>query len=130
MPDDILTISALSSLSGTYSIDINNSVLNPPMWGNNGINWGYGPATVGTINSNSPLTQPNGISTTGNIKVGGDAEFNGGVKVGGVDVVKLLSDIQDRLAILTPNPVKLEKYESLRKAYDHYKLMEKLIGDE
>ena len=42
----------------------------------------------------------------------------------------MLESIEDRLAILQPDPAKLEKFAALKKAYDHYKLMEKLIGDD
>ena len=46
-------------------------------------------------------------------------------------VRKLFEKIEDRLAIvLDPDPKKLEKFKALKKAYDHYKLMEKLIGEE
>jgi hypothetical protein len=41
-----------------------------------------------------------------------------------------LESIESRLAILQPNPEKLEKFEALKKAYEHYKLLETLINDE
>jgi hypothetical protein len=42
-----------------------------------------------------------------------------------------MEKIEDRLAILAePDPMKLEKFAALKKAYDHYKLMEKIIGDD
>jgi len=37
--------------------------------------------------------------------------------------------IQDRLAILAPKPELLEKYEALKQAYDHYKMLEALCMD-
>lgn len=40
-----------------------------------------------------------------------------------------LSAIEDRLAILKPDPEKLEKWEALREAYEHYKSLEALIGN-
>ena len=64
------------------------------------------------------------------LHVNGDAEFDGDVKIKGVSIAKALEDIQKRLAILVPDPAKLEKYEALRKAYNHYILLEKLIGEE
>ena len=39
---------------------------------------------------------------------------------------KALEDIQKRLAILVPDPAKLEHFAALKKAYDHYKLLEAL----
>ena len=65
------------------------------------------------------------------IKVAGDAEFEGDIKIKGRSLEKLLTTIEDRLAILqTPDPKKLEKYAALKKAYDHYKTLERLIGED
>ena len=78
----------------------------------------------------NPYIATNNGSTSG-ISVKGDAEFDGNVKIKGRDVSKLFEKIEDRLAILMePDPAKLEKFVALKKAYDHYKLLEKLIGDE
>jgi hypothetical protein len=42
-----------------------------------------------------------------------------------------LEIINQRLAILeTPTEEKLQKYAALKKAYDHYKMVEKLLNDE
>jgi len=38
-----------------------------------------------------------------------------------------LDSINERLAILQPNPEHLEKYDALREAYEHYKTLERLI---
>jgi hypothetical protein len=38
----------------------------------------------------------------------------------------MLATIEKRLAILTPDPAKLEHFEALQKAYDHYKTLEAL----
>ena len=67
---------------------------------------------------------------TPSIQVTGNAEFNGDIKWKGRDLGKLLETIEKRLAILTPNPKKLEKYEALQKAYAHYKLLEALCHEE
>lgn len=42
-------------------------------------------------------------------------------------IQKQLDAINERLAILQPNPEHLEKYEALRNAYEHYKTLERLI---
>ena len=60
------------------------------------------------------------------LQVTGDAEIDGKLTVGGKDIATSLEAIEKRLAILVPDPAKLEHFESLRKAYDHYKLMEAL----
>jgi len=101
---------------------------------------GYGAVPSGPYvytTNNTSNTQP--WITTGSgtgigqssLKVIGDAEIDGNLKVKGRDLGKLFEKIEDRLAIVSnPDPKKLEKFKALKKAYDHYKLMEKLIGEE
>lgn len=60
------------------------------------------------------------------IHVKGDSEFEGKVKINGQDLGEFMETISKRLAILVPDPAKLEHFEALKKAYDHYKMMEKL----
>ena len=111
--------------------------------------------TVGGIQSFGSITVPNTITTTGttgngymygagtghswvtpnsantgSITVKGDAEFDGDVKIKGHSINKLLERIEDRLAILMdPDPARLEKFQALRKAYDNYKLMDRLCQE-
>ena len=80
--------------------------------GSNGTAW----ATVGT-------------GYTPSIKVTGDAEFDGKVKINGQDLAEFMDTISKRLAILVPDPAKLEKFEALKKAYNHYKLLEALCHE-
>ena len=96
--------------------------------------------TAGAVGSSSPYYTFNtagyngtwGTSTTNTgLHVTSDAEFEGDIKWKGRSLGKLLEKIEDRLAILPdPDPEKLKKFAALKKAYDHYKLMEKLIGDD
>ena len=95
--------------------------------------WGVGNLTT-NVGFNG--TYPNTTFTTNNtlagsigpntLEVNGDANFNGDVKIKGVNIVKFLEDLQKRLAILVPDPAKLAHFEALQKAYDHYKLLEAL----
>jgi hypothetical protein len=90
--------------------------------------------TNGTGNSmwtSSPYIINTTNTATPSISVSGDAEFSGDVKIKGRSLEKLLTTIEDRLAILSePDPEKLKKFAALKKAYDNYKLLEKLIGDD
>jgi hypothetical protein len=63
------------------------------------------------------------------LDVNGDANFEGDIKWKGRSLTNMIETIEKRLAILTPDPAKLEKFEALKKAYEHYKLMEKLCHD-
>lgn len=64
------------------------------------------------------------------LKVSGDANIQGNLTVNGVDIGTTLAKIQDRLAILVPDPARLDKYEALKQAYEHYKVLEALCVDE
>lgn len=78
--------------------------------------------------TNGTATATNGTSSA--IKIQGDAEIAGDLKVKGVNISDVLAKIQDRLAILVPDPERLEKYEALRQAYEHYKILEALCVEE
>jgi len=87
-----------------------------------------GSSYVYTTNSTSPwqnLTMTNN-SHPSSLNVKGDAEFEGKVKVNGQDIGEFMETISKRLAILVPDPAKLEHFEALKKAYNHYKMLEKL----
>ena len=47
-------------------------------------------------------------------------------QIDGVSLKDTLKSIQGRLAILVPDPEKLEKFEALKKCYEEYQLLEKL----
>ena len=100
-----------------------------------GVGGGGSGSTLISNGAGSGYTWAQPVWTTGtntpSIQVKGDAEFDGNVKIKGHDIVKLLEKMEDRLAILMdPDPEKLKKFQALKKAYDNYKLMEKLCIDE
>lgn len=78
---------------------------------------GIGPITTTGISNNS-------------LEVTGNANFKGDVTIDGVSVKDTLKKIQDRLAILVPDPKKLEQYEALQKAYRNYKMLEALCEEQ
>lgn len=45
------------------------------------------------------------------------------------DLKARISQIEERLAILIPNIELQEKFSALQEAYDHYKVLEKLLND-
>ncbi len=93
------------------------------------------PYSYGTININS-TAGINGTYSTVNssspgLHVKGDSEFEGDIKVNGRSLSKTLDKIADRLAILEePDPTRLEKYAALKKAYENYKMLDRLIGED
>jgi hypothetical protein len=52
------------------------------------------------------------------------------ITVGGKSLKEFMNKMEERLAILVPNPKKLEQFEALKKAYEHYKLMESLCQEQ
>jgi len=52
------------------------------------------------------------------------------IKIDGKSLKEFMKKMEQRLAILVPDPTKLEKFEALKKAYEHYKTMESLCFDE
>ena len=92
-------------------------------------------STNGTSPGWNPLSWPSitssGSTIDNSLSVKGNAEFDGDVKIQGHSILHLLKKIEDRLAVLQePDPDKLEKFVALKKAYEHYKTLERLIGDE
>jgi len=75
--------------------------------------------TIGTgINSSPNIVNINNDGI--DIKDGGD------IKINGSSLKEFMLKMEQRLAILVPDPEKLEKFEALKKAYEHYKTMEAL----
>jgi hypothetical protein len=90
---------------------------------------GYTLAT-GSNNGTWASVVSSGSTTTPSIQVKGDAEFEGNVTINGANLAETLQRIQDRLAILVPDPKLLNKYEALQQAYEHYKLLEALCVEQ
>lgn len=79
-------------------------------------------------NTSGPWLNPNtfyyGDNNTLNVK--GNIKCEGEIFLKDKPLGEILEQIQDRLAILVPDPKKLEKFEALKKAYDNYKMIEAL----
>jgi hypothetical protein len=69
----------------------------------------------------APLTVNSGSQS--GITVKGDADIEGSLKVKGVDISEMLSNIQDKLAIYQPAPELEEKWEELRELARKYKAL-------
>jgi hypothetical protein len=52
------------------------------------------------------------------------------ISIDGKSLKTFMNKMEERLAILVPDPSKLEKFEALKKAYEHYKLMESLCQEQ
>jgi len=129
--DDIIKIDDtidLSGLSGNMqytgnTFTYNNTTINTGALGASGsyyISNGTGPSW-----SNNPYVISTSNDKSG-LHVNGDAEFEGDIKWKGRSLGQMLETIEKRLSILQPDPEKLEHFEALRKAYEHYKTLEAL----
>lgn len=80
------------------------------------------------LSSNGTGTNWVDTSVNSTMNVNGNVVINeeGDIKLGDRSLKEFMTKMEDRLAILVPDPAKLEKFEALKKAYDHYKMMEKL----
>jgi hypothetical protein len=137
-------ISSFSALTTTDIATLNNMNYTTSgfhsSYGNVIINSGTGSATTyphttnntgGYLYSNGMGNQWSTITSNPGLHVKADAEFEGDIKWKGRSLGKLLEKIEDRLAILQePDAEKLEKFAALKKAYEHYKTLERLIGDD
>ena len=94
------------------------------------INSGY---TIGSAGGNYYTTgsyTTNNSSPSVNITSGGiDMAAGTDIKVDGKSLKEFMNKMEERLAILVPDPKKLEQFAALKKAYEHYKLMEKLCQE-
>ena len=78
---------------------------------------------AGSYNWNNPPT----VNITG---TGIDMAAGTDISIDGKSLKEFMNKMEERLAILVPNPKKLEQFEALKKAYEHYKLMEQLCQEQ
>lgn len=82
------------------------------------------PYTYNTTTGWNTYTQP---ATQGSIKVSGNAEFEGDIKIKGVNLTERLDAIEERLGILRPNNDLEGRWEKLKALGEEYRKLEKEI---
>ena len=89
---------------------------------------------TGIYNPNQTYTiSSGGLSNYGTIHIQGQNPTiaTDKVKIDLNELGELINVLKERFLIITPNFEKHEKYAALKKAYDHYKLLEAMLsGDE
>ena len=80
--------------------------------------------TTNGITLNPTYTDFNNFDS--DINVSQDAD----IKLGNKSLKEFMNKMEQRLAILQPDPKKLEKFDALKKAYEHYKTVEAMCFDE
>ena len=83
---------------------------------------------VSDINSGTFTINTSSISDTDYGSWGSDISVpeEGDIKIGNRSLKTFMDTMEKRMAILQPDPAKLEKFEALQKAYEHYKHLERL----
>jgi len=85
--------------------------------------WSSSNWSTGTLFTNSTVSPSVNLNDNGiEIKESGD------IKIGHRSLKTFMEKMEERLAILQPDPELLEKYEALRQAYEHYKTLEALCS--
>jgi len=135
--DDTITLG-----SGTFDYQLNQNSL----WPAATITSVTG-ASTGAVGAGYTFTSPNTIGSYGQIlttgtngltfadysnvnpglKVNGNAEFEGDVKIKGKSITEMFEKIEERLAILHPNEKLESKWEELKALGDRYRELEKEI---
>ena len=121
---DTITISsgAMGSSDQIYSIS-GNAIGDSTLTGSSGLYWGAGQAlTTNSIWDNITLSEP---SLSGaSLQVKGDANFEGEVSIKGKNIADMFEKIEERLAILHPNPELEDKWDELKELGRRYKELE------
>ena len=100
--------------------------------GSSGLYWGMN----GTSGSSGQVLTSNGTGSTifadpnlkgASIQVKGDAEFDGEVTIKGKNIADMFAKIEERLAILHPNPELEDKWDELKELAKRYKELEQEI---
>ena len=126
---DTITLTGASS-SPTYTV----SNISGTATGSSGIYWGvnsgssgqvYTTNTTGGSWANISLADPDLQGSTLSVK--GDADFEGEITIKGRNLTDMLDKIEERLAILHPNPKLEDKWDELKELGKRYKELEQEI---
>lgn len=107
-----------------------------PGYGSSGGSVSLGGSNGASVSYHNPIytsTNYNWNTATPKVRIGSDGiEMDEGadITVGGRSLTKILDAIEHRLSILVPDPNKLERYEALKQAYEHYRTLEALCAEE
>ena len=126
---------AQPTLTFDYSdtITLDTSITSPCTITIPGYSSNYNYTNTFTTSSGSGYTVGSGILNDSRVNIGNDGidiREGGDIKIGNQSLKEFMTKVEQRLSILVPDPAKLEKFEALKKAYEHYKTMESLCFDE
>ena len=111
-----------TSTSGTVTIP-NNTSSGSLYWGLNGTSASPGQVLTSTGTSTGWITSDPSLKGS-TLKVNGDADFDGEVTIKGKNIADMFSKIEERLAILHPNPELEDRWDELKELGKRYKELE------
>lgn len=118
-----------NSSGGTSQLSSTNYQNFYPIYTSSGT--GTGNSSITNTSNYGNLTFSTNPVNQSSLHVKGDVEIEGNLKVKGHDMAKLLTKIEDRLAILMePDQEKLRQFPALKKAYDQYKVLDALVSSD
>ncbi len=125
---DTITITGLSNqYSSMNTITLPSSTFT---YGGNTITGSNGQFYTSTGTGHNNWNNATTASPTVNISnTGIDMAAGTDITVDGKSLKEFMNKMEQRLAILVPDPKKLEQFAALKKAYEHYKLMESLCQE-
>lgn len=129
--NDITMISPPTGPTSTYTVTAVDNTMSSGSslyWGMNGTSASPSSGQSGQILTSNG-TSGSWITADPNLKgasiqVKGDAEFEGEVRVKGKNLTEMLDKIEERLAILHPNPELEDKWDELKELSKRYKELE------
>ena len=130
---DSMAASGTVDYSGIDTITLTGASDTIDLTGSSTFNYNYNTNwTAGNWNSGSVYTS-GGLYNNAKVKIGEsgiDMDEGADIKIGHRSLRTFMEKMEQRLAILQPDPELLEKYEALRQAYEHYQTLEALcMGD-
>ena len=114
-----------TSTTGTVTIS-NNTSSGSLYWGLNGTSASPGQVLTSTGTSTGWITSDPSLKGS-TLKVNGDADFDGEVTIKGKNIADMFSKIEERLAILHPNPELEDRWDELKELGKRYKELEQEI---
>jgi hypothetical protein len=130
--DKTMYDSTLNTISGpapspTYTVtSVDNTVSNGAglYWGMNGTSGGSGQVLTSNGTSTGWITQVDPSLKGATLSVKGNADFEGEVTIKGKNLTEMLEKIDERLAILHPNPKLEDRWDELKELSKRYKELE------
>ena len=122
---DTVSITSTSPVSPVYTVTTSNNTSSGSLyWGLNGTSASTGQVYATNTTGGSWITQTDASLKGATLSVKGNADFEGDITIKGKSLTDMLEKIDERLAILHPNPKLEDKWDELRELGKRYKELE------